>query len=708
MAKRLMPGAFSGALALAVSMPTLLTSFRVYAQQNYIISTLSGAGSTLDGYSGDGGPAILARLTKPGGLALGPRNSLYISDTGNHVVRAIDSSGRIRTVAGIGDQGFGGDGGPATQAKLLFPRGIAFDPDGNLYIADTQNHRIRRVKQNGIIETFAGTGERGHEGDGGSAIEAKLSWPDCLVFDHGGVLYFTESLNNTIRRITPEGVISTVVGAPGRRGILASPRGIALGPSDVLYVADRDHHRISKINTEGTVTTVAGDGVNHGVSGTGDGGPATSASIPYPMAVAFDPAGNLVIASDRIRRVDKNGVVTTLIGVKLGEPEGNDGDPLQTRLGSPEELIYDDAGALYVADTFRNRVLRLDPDGKLNVVAGLTRLPDEIDGGPAEFARHFNPWGVAVSSKGDVFVADTGMNRICRITPDGRFYKVAGKGQPIIRMEGSGPPAQFSGDGRPATLADLDMPIGVAVDNKGNIYIADSYNNRVRRVSPDGIIWTIAGNGENGFGGDGGPATTAKLSHPMGVAVDSRGNVYIADRQNNRIRRVTPDGRIDTVIGSGEKGDNDDGPALSIKLNFPHGVAVDRQDILYVADTFNHRVRKLGRDGIVRSIAGTGKQEFTGDGGPATNAGLAAPDSIAIDAQGDIYVADRANWRVRKITNDGIIHTIAGNHESGFSRDGGPALKAPIFPTSVAVDSRGVVYVTHGSRIRVLTPAQPR
>jgi sugar lactone lactonase YvrE len=356
-------------------------------------------------------------------------------------------------------------------------------------------------------------------------------------------------------------------------------------------------------------------------------------------------------------------------------------------------VLYDDRGVLYVADTYRNRVLRLDPNGKLAVVAGWSSLPDEIEGGPAKFAQHYNPWGVAVGGAGDVFVADTGMNRICRITLDRRFYKVAGKGQPIARMEGSGPPPQFSGDGGPAVLADLDMPNGVAVDGKANIYIADSYNNRVRKVGPDGIIWTIAGNGIDGFGGDGGPATSAELSCPMGVAVDSRGNVYIADRQNNRIRRVTSDGRISTVIGTGEQGDSDEGPALSVRLNFPHGVAVDRQDNVYVADTFNHRVRKLDRDGVVRNIAGTGQQEFVGDGGPAVKAGLAAPDSVAVDAQGNIYIADRANFRVRMITTDGVIHTIGG---------------APIFPHGVAVDGRGIVYVTDRNRIRVLTPDQPK
>jgi sugar lactone lactonase YvrE len=442
----------------------------------------------------------------------------------------------------------------------------------------------------------------------------------------------------------------------------------------------------------------SGEGV-----GTGDGGQGLFALIPYPTSIAFDGAGNLVVASDRIRQIDKNGVIRTVLGRRDGPLRDDEGDPLQARLGSPQALTFDSKGSLYVADTFRNRVLRF-AEGRLTVIAGLTKLPEEREGGPAEFVRHSNPWAVAVSPSGDLFVADTGMNRICLITSDGKFYTVAGKGQPIIRIEGIGPGPQFSGDGGSATIADLDGPSGVAVDAHGNIYISDSNNNRVRKVTSDGIIHTIAGTGENGFGGDGGPATAAKLSYPMGLAVDILGNLYIADRQNNRVRQVTPDGNIRTVIGNGAQADSGDGPALSVKLDFPHGVAVDRAGALYVADTFNHRIRKLGKDGIVRTIAGTGKQEFKGDEEPAIKAGLATPDSLAIDQEGNIFIADRANWRVRKITTDGVIHTIAGNHETGFSGDGGPALKAPIFPTSIAVDARGLIYVTHRNTVRILTP----
>jgi len=342
-----------------------------------------------------------------------------------------------------------------------------------------------------------------------------------------------------------------------------------------------------------------------------------------------------------------------------------------------------------VADTFRHRVLRLSPNDTLAVIAGLDALPEEKDGGPAGNLRLSLSWSVAVGPAGDVFVADSDMNRIVRITEDGLFHRVAGKGVPIMRIEGHGPPPQFGGDGGLATAADLDYPFGVAVDSHGTIYISDSINNRVRKVTVDGIIETIAGTGEAGSSGDGGRAIKARLSSPSGLAVDSHGNVYIADCGSNSVREISSEGVIRTVVSG---------------LKCPHGVAVNARDTLFIADTFNHFIKRLDADGKVHTIAGTGKQEFTGDEGPATQAGLAAPDSLAIDSQGNIFIADRANWRVRKITQDGIIHTIAGNHETGFSGDGGPALKAPIFPTSVAVDSRGRVYVTDHNRIRVLTP----
>ncbi len=670
----------------------------VCGQGTYTISTLAGAGSTLNGYSGDGGLATQARLNQPSGLALGRNGELYISDTWNQAVRMVDPSGKIRTIAGTGAEGFAGDSGLATQAKLLFPHGIALDSHDNLFIADTQNNRIRVVTRDGIISTFAGTGQRGYAGDGGPARNAKLNWPTGIVIDSSDVLYFSDSENNLVRKVTPDGVISNVAGhapagkfEPNPKGPFSSPRGIALDQAGNIYVADRDHHRVARIDRKGVVSVVAGEGIHPSATttkGSGDGGPAIAVNIAYPGAVAVDPEGNLLIATANIRKVDHKGIITTVAGVPRDSVPGS-GDALKIRLGSCDGLLVDPRGDIYVADTLRSRVLRISPNGTLDVIAGLSKLPDERDGGPAHALRLSALWSVALGPSEDVFVADPGMNRIVRIDRDRNFRRVAGKGVPIIRMEGYGPPPQFSGDGGLATLADLDYPFGVAVDAHGTIYVSDQTNNRVRKVTLDGRIQTIAGIGERGSSGDEGRAVEAQLNSPGGLAVDSHGNVYVADCGNNSVRQISSEGVIRTVVSG---------------LQCPHGVAVDANDTLFVADTFHHLLKKVDADGTVRTIAGTGKQEFVGDEGPATKAGLACPDSLAIDARGNIYIADRANWRVRKITADGIIHTIAGNHETGFSGDGGPALHAPIFPTSVAVDSRGTVYVTDHDRIRVLTP----
>src|SRR5215475_8917202 len=234
-----------GLLVFVVFSLSLIDSRLVDAQSLYTINTVSGAASILKGYTGDGGPASKARLSSPSGIALGPDGTVFIADTDNQVIRAIDNSGTIRTVAGSAVQGYGGDKGPAREAKLLFPHGVAVDSQGNLYIADTMNNRIRRVDKTGIIETFAGSGEAGYSGDGGLAVMAKLSSPDGLVIDRNDVLYFTENGNNTIRKITPDGIISPVAGSPGIRSydpgsILAGPRGLSFDLSGVLYVAEAD------------------------------------------------------------------------------------------------------------------------------------------------------------------------------------------------------------------------------------------------------------------------------------------------------------------------------------------------------------------------------------------------------------------------------------------------------------------------------------
>jgi uncharacterized protein (TIGR03437 family) len=267
----------------------------------------------------------------------------------------------------------------------------------------------------------------------------------------------------------------------------------------------------------------------------------------------------------------------------------------------------------------------------------------------------------------------------------------------------------FSGDDGPAISAQLGAETAVATDAAGNLYIADTLNQRIRRVTPSGTITTVAGNGTMSFSGDGGPATLAGMRDPSGVAVDAAGNLYIAAEGNFRIRRVTPEGTITTVAGNGISGfSGDGGPAISAELANPNGVAVDAAGNLYIADQVgSYRIRRVTPAGTITTVAGNGKYGFSGDGGPATAAPLGSPSGVAVDGAGNLYIADRLNYRVRRVTPEGIITTVAGNGTPGFSGDGGPAISADLTaPNSVAVDEAGNVYIAvyPGSRIRVLQP----
>jgi sugar lactone lactonase YvrE len=267
----------------------------------------------------------------------------------------------------------------------------------------------------------------------------------------------------------------------------------------------------------------------------------------------------------------------------------------------------------------------------------------------------------------------------------------------------------FGGDGGPATDANLDGPVGIALDSAGNLFIADTFNNRIRRVDASGTITTVAGDGAAGlagdFGGDGGPATSAKLYWPLDVAVDSDGNIFIADRHNHRVRRVDATTRIiTTVAGNGTAGfGGDGGPATGANLRGPNGVALDSDGNLFIADLGNQRIRRVDADtGNITTVAGDGTRDFGGDGGPATSAKLYGPRSVALDGNGNLFIADTGNRRIRRVdASTGIITTVAGNGTQGFGGDGGPATSANLDgPISVMLDSNGNLIIADNNRIR--------
>jgi sugar lactone lactonase YvrE len=622
---------------------------RVYkVAANGAMSSVAGNGTT--GFSGDGGLAISAQLNHQGGVAVDAAGNLYIADTSNNCIRKVASGGVISTIAGIGTSGFSGDGGPATSAQLYLPSSVAVDAAGNLYITEFSS-RIRKVTSGGVISTVAGNGTRGFSGDGGPATSAQVFGPSSVAVDVAGILYIADTGNHRIRKVTPDGVISTVAGngtagfsgdgGPATSAQLGFPLGVAVDAAGNLYVADVPSH-IRRVTPDGVISTVAGNGTG-GFSG--DGGPATSAQLYVPSSVAVDAAGNLYIAdqrNSRIRKVTRGGLISTVAGT--GTISGDGGPATSAQLNSPGGIALDVAGNLYIADSSNNRIRKVTADGVISTVAGNGILGFSGDGGPATWARLNSPYGVAVDVAGILYIADTGNSRIRKVTADGVISTVAGNG-----IWG------FGGDGGPATSAQLNSPDGVAVDWGGNLYIADSTNGRIRKVNAGGVISTVAGNGNTGFGGDGGPATSAQLSFPSGVALDAAGNLYIADTINNRIRKVNAGGVISTVAGNyGNTGfGGDGGLAISAHLylgaSWTDGVAADAVGNLYIADSGNSRIRKVTADGVISTVAGNGIWGFGGDGGPATSAQLYLPGAVAVDVAGNLYIADTMNNRIRKV-----------------------------------------------------------
>lgn len=574
------------------------------------------------------------------------------------------------------------------------------------------------------------------------AVNAPLGHYTGVAVDASGNVYVADTDNNLVERFAPRGQLTIVAGngiagfsgdgGPANRASLNAPYGVAVDSAGNLYIADTYNSLIRKVSG-GIITTVAGNGFE---SFSGDGGPAVSASLFFPQGVAVDSVGNLYIADTnnlRIRRVS-GGTITTVAGNGKAVFSG-DGGPATNAAISALGVAVDLAGNLYIADLYNNRIRKV-AGGTITTIAGNGNGGPGVgtgtlsgDGGPATSASLDGPSGVAVDSAGNLYIGDTYNDRIRKVS-GGTITTVAGGGS-----------LGFSGDGGPATSASLSEPAGVAVDSTGNLYISDSNNDRIREVS-QGTISTVAGNGGYEFSGDGGPATSATFNGPQGVAVDSAGTLYIADTDNHRVRKVSG-GTITTAAGNGAEGfSGDGGPGTSAMLNYPAGLAVDSANNLYIGDTLNAAVRKLSggtittvvgngnigdpggvavdaagdiyiadyfnnrvrkaSGGNVATVAGNGTAGFSGDGGPATSAALNFPSGVAVDSAGNLYIADANNNRIRKVSS-GTITTVAGNGANGFSGDGGPAASASLnSPLGIAVDSVGDLYIAdkYNNRIR--------
>jgi len=610
------------------------------------------------GRAPEGIPATSARLSNPLGPAVDSRGRTYFAERDISVVRMVDAAGIMTTVAGGAPGQYDvGDGRLATEAFLYSPSDVEVDGADNLYIADTNAHRVRKIDAaTGIITTVAGSGQYGFSGDGGPATAADVSTPTGLAVDRTGNLYFADAANARVRKVDATGVITTVAGGgplePGSEGpatqVTISPGGVAVDAAGTVHFTDS--LLVRKIDSTGTLRTVAGNGTGpfapDGDAGTVPENVPARASPLYPSSLVFDGSGNLYVGDFlRVRRVDPAGIITTVAGngrLALG----GDGDPaVGAQMLHPSGMILDRDGNMYVADA-NNRVRRVSASGIITSAAGLGRGGGlSGDGGPATAAEVGHPVAFALDHAGNLFVSDSVNGRIRKIDTSGIITTVAGGGWDWQRL----------GDGGPAVGAYLS-PSGITFDAAGNLYIADG-GNRIRRVDTSGIITTVVGGVPAAGIGDGGPASDATLYGAIAVQFDPLGRMLILEGQATRVRRVDLDGIITTIAGNGRRGfSGDGGPATAAVLNlggWSGGLTVDASGNVFIADTGNYRVRKINADGIITTIAGSGYRGVGGDGGPATEADFDVPIDVALDRAGNLYVSDADNNRIRKVTGAG-------------------------------------------------------
>ena len=609
------------------------------------------------GFSGDGGLAVNASINTLAGIYADSSGNIFLADTASCRIRKIDSNGIISTIAGNGICGRSPDNAVAVNASIGQTLSVAEDPSGNVYFVESQNNRVCKIDTLGILTTIAGSFTAGYSGDGGPGNAAQLNNPQSVTVDLANNIVIGDTDKSVICVVSPSGIIRTLAGTGGKPGytglaakaLVDKPWTVSTNIHGNILFNDYDNDVIRQIDTKGIITTIAGSG-KAGLPANNVA--AKSSPLNYPYGMAAEPSGSYLIAdfyNNVIRRVTTAGTIVTVAGTGFKVVPPNGGKALNASLDVPPKIAVDPSGNVLIADANNQLIERVTAStGAISTLAGIGVATYNGDNVPGTAAAINIPYGIASDRLGNVYFSDTYNNRIRKIDSTGKITTFAGVGQ-----------SGYSGDGGPALQAYISVPQGLRFDASGNLVFADSNNNAIRSISPQGIITTLAGTGTAGYNGDGISALQAQLNLPTDVAFDPAGNLYIADAKNNRIRRVGSNKIVTTFAGNGTAGFSGDGPASSVELAFPIGICFDLNGNLLIADTNNSRIRLVTPAGQMSTIVGDGVERFNGDGSLASSASLANPEGVAVDAAGNIFIADANNNRIREVLAGTVTYQAA-------------------------------------------------
>jgi hypothetical protein len=699
---RRLAGTLPGVLLWLAVLPLAALGQANYATP-YTFTTIAGSA----GYGSADGTNGAAQFAFPSSAAVDSAGNLYVADTVNCTIREVTPVGTnwvVTTLAGLAGC-TGTNDGTGSAARFYLPNGVAVDGAGNLYVADTGNHTIREVTPvgtNWAVTTLAGLPGSAGTNDG-TGNGAQFNEPAALAVDSAGNLYVADTANNTIRKVTPTGtnwLVTTLAGLAGSPGSVNGtgnaarfyfPFGLTVDTNGNVYVADSANDTIRKVTSAGVVTTLAGLAGNMGsANGTGGG-----ARFYYPYGVSADTNGNIYVAdsgNNNIRKVTSTGVVTTLAGL-AGSSGTNNGTGSAARFYFPCGVAVDTAGNVYVADTGNNTIRKVTPAEVVTTLAGLAGNSAGSTDGTGSAARFYSA-GVAVDTDGNVYVADSANNTIRKVTPVGANWVV----MTLVGQAGVAGSANGTN-----SAARFNWPAFMTVDNAGNLYVADEHNDTIRKVTPVGTNWVVttlaglAGNPGSANGTNG----AARFNWPASVALDGAGNLYVADFNNNTIRKVTPVGTnwvVTTLAGLAGNHGSADGTNSAARFYYPNAAVVDTNGNVYVADSGNNTIRKvtpIGTNWVVTTLAGLAGSAGSADGTNSA-ARFSWPTCLAVDMAGNLYVSDELNDTMRKVTPIGtnwVVTTLAGLAGYIAEIDGTGSAARFNGQAGVAVDSAGNLYV---------------